>query len=84
MANKNRKRKVYDQRKDSHRLSMAQFVGTLITTGLLANYYWQAAKFANPRWANEVECKQKEFKKKCKATVDHLLRREVVVEDNED
>jgi hypothetical protein len=82
--NKTKKQRNYNPRKDAHRLSTAQIVGTLITTSLLANYYWQAAKYVNPRFANDVEYKKKQLKKKAKATVDHLFGRTVDVEDKED
>lgn len=79
-----RKQKRYNPHKDAHTLNRVQVVGTLITTFLLGNYYWQATKQANPQFANEVDYKKKKLKKKVKATVDHVLRRDVVTEDIED
>jgi hypothetical protein len=84
MAEQRRKRKTYNPHKDSHQLNRVQLFGTLLTTGLLANYYWQAAKYVNPRFANDVEYKKTQLKKKAKATVDHILGRTVNVEDKED
>jgi hypothetical protein len=84
MAEKKRKQRRYNPHKDAHRLNTVQVVGTLLTTGLLANYYWQAAKYVNPRFANDVDYKKKQFKKKAKATWNHIFKRPVDVEDIED
>lgn len=80
---KQRKRKNYDLKRDAHQLNRVQVFGTVITTLLLGNYYWQATKYTNPRFANDVEVKKKQLKKKCKATIDHIFNRDVV-EDIED
>lgn len=79
-----KKQRHYNPHKDSHQLNRVQIVGTILTTTLLANYYWQAAKYVNPRFANDVEYKKKQLKKKVKATVDHVLGRTADVEDKED
>lgn len=85
MADKKvKKQRRYNPRKDAHRLNTVQIVGTLLTTGLLANYYWQAAKYVNPRFANDVEYKKKQLKKKAKATWDYVFGRCADVEDVED
>ena len=85
MADKNVKRKKrYNSQRDAHQLNRVQIGTTIIGALLYGNYLWQATKYANPRFANDVEYKKKQLKKKFNATVDHILGRCSDVEDVED